>query len=270
VAFCPGCAVFGAGQRCNHQDNVSGLLHRHLILFVDFTAAVLLSVCEWINPEIVRCKGKLPLWRLRVSKYGFQLRLLRVFGAEQQEHGRRRIQHVDRGNGTVAEILLRHEERRAIPGLNQLVGTNRLTECEYGNCGVLRTAHSNQVRSSSASYRSDRFSSGAYSRSAASSMLSNLGNCLCQYGSSFSMHVLDGIAIVVAEQNPPRDRRGLHLAKLQSHCEQRSRGDGDSWAPGAGRRSSFSGSVPVATKRSRHLRWSRPEAPIRRYPERRE
>ena len=38
------------------------------------------------------------------------------------------------------------------------------------------------------------------------------------------MHVLDGIAIIVAEQNPSGNRGWSHLAQGQSNREQRSRG----------------------------------------------
>src|SRR6266568_8364610 len=110
--------MFGSREGCNHQDHVAGLLHWHLIVFTHFASSVELAVGERVNAEIVWGKGELPMLGLGIAHDRLKLRLDQ-FGIEKQKHRRRGIEHIDSGDGSVAEVLLGHEKRDTIGVFNE-------------------------------------------------------------------------------------------------------------------------------------------------------
>src|SRR5258707_2800440 len=60
-------------QRRDHQQQITTLLYRHLVLFVHLAAAIDLSICKRIGTKIVRSKGEAPSWERRIPHQWLEL-----------------------------------------------------------------------------------------------------------------------------------------------------------------------------------------------------
>ena len=132
------------GDGAEDQEDIAGLLHRHLVDLGPLAAAVNLAVGDRIGPQVVRGEREFPSARGRVVQDRGQRRLGQG-RAEQEEDRRRRVDHVDGGDAAVAEILLREQQRLAVRVGHQLVRRQRLAIGERGHFGVLLAAGPGEV-----------------------------------------------------------------------------------------------------------------------------
>ena len=126
-------------QRSGEQQHVAALLHRHLVLFSLFAAAVDLAVGERIGSEIVRGEGEFPPAALRIAQNRPEHPFDQLRRGQEKER-RRRIGHIHCRDAAVGEVLLREEKCTAVEVGGEFVGADRLSEGERAEPGVLFSA----------------------------------------------------------------------------------------------------------------------------------
>ena len=119
------------------DEHVARLLDRHLVLLGLLAAAVDLAVGLRIRAQVVRGEGELPPRRGGVVEHRRD-RGLQQFVVQQHEDRRGRIDHIDRADAAVAEVLLAEEHRPAVGGGDELVGADRLAIGQGAEVGVIR------------------------------------------------------------------------------------------------------------------------------------
>src|SRR5260370_290569 len=105
--------TYGGAEQSERNQHVAAFLHPHLISLALLGAAVCLAIRQRVSAQIVRSVGPWPAAHQCILQDRFHRRAqeLRV---HEQEQRRARIEHVNRIDRAVAEILLGKEQDRSI------------------------------------------------------------------------------------------------------------------------------------------------------------
>ncbi len=133
-------------QRVHQHQHVAALLHRHLVLFRLLPTAIHLPIRQRKLPQVMRRKRKVPPVRQRRVRQHRQHLRLQQLRIKEQQHRRRRINHIHRSRIPIRKVLLLKQHRPPLVIGHQRPRRNRLPVRQRTQVRIMLPTHLRQVR----------------------------------------------------------------------------------------------------------------------------